>query len=86
MAETAQKTGTPRRGQRRAASAAAAKTTTENPAPVDDEVTRIAVEFEKVGETKNYSKWCPPEGVGCTGSLYAPLGATAVTVEVSGPA
>jgi len=85
MAETAQKTGAPRRGARSGSRVAVAKPAVDKVAS-DAEVTLDGIELEKVGETKQYSKWAPPKSSGCVGSLYAPLGATAVTVAITGPA
>jgi hypothetical protein len=88
MAETAQKTGTPRRGGSRAGRAAAAKPApSKAPAAASEAPTTslAAISLIPMGETRQYSKWSPPENIGCVGTFYAPLGATAVTVTISGP-
>lgn len=88
MPETAQKTGTPRRGGTRANRTAAAKPAASKTTATEKVTTLGAIELEPhpAGDTKQYSRWVPPEGTGCVGTFYAPLGATAVTVTVSGPA
>lgn len=58
------------------------KKTEEAPAaPANREV----IELMPVGNTKTYSKWQAPEGSGCAGNFYAPLGVTAVKVAYTKP-
>lgn len=45
--------------------------------PAED---RTVIVLEPVGITKTYSKWQAPEGTGCAGNFYAPLGVTSVRV------
>lgn len=87
MADTA--TTRPVRGARRAP----AKATQSKPAAIavaeatevkDGNVERLVVALESAGETKSYSKWSAPEGSGCVGTFYAPLGATEVKVAIKG--
>jgi hypothetical protein len=41
---------------------------------------RVVLELLPVGNTKTYSKWQAPDGSGCAGNFYAPLGVTSVKV------
>lgn len=50
------------------------------------EVEKFVFELESAGDTKRYSKFVVPEGLGIAGSIYAPLGATRVRVLIEGPA
>jgi len=56
------------------------------PAPVDDGLVRTVLEFTYFGDTKSYSVFQPPEGNGCVGKVYAPLGTTNVRVLLVQPA
>lgn len=60
--------------------AKAAKATVEH---ANGTVERIVIELEYAGETKNYKKFVPPEGTGCTGTFYAPLSAGTVKVAIT---
>lgn len=51
-----------------------------------DTVTKFGVTLEPAPATKNYAKFVPPVGSGCTGTLYVPLGATEVKILVVGAA
>jgi len=51
-----------------------------------ENVQRIRVVMEHVGDTKTYSKWQPPASSGCVGTYYAPLGTTSVRVLLEGSA
>lgn len=62
------------------AAAKPAATEAEAPATVD----KFTVELSKIGETKQYGKFVFPEGSGCVGTVYAPLGAKTVKVLVVG--
>ena len=53
-------------------------------AQTDGNVERLVISLVHAGDTKQYSKWTPPEGTGCVGTLYAPLGATDVKVAIKG--
>lgn len=69
------------------AKAAPAAAPTKADAPVtgaDGTVESFVVALEAAGETKSYSVWTPPQGSGCVGKFYAPLGATAVKVAIKG--
>lgn len=91
MAETttAAKTTRPARA-RTAAKPAAAKTSAAKvaPAEVADDAgkARFTVTLEAQGETKSYAVFTPPEGSGCVGKFYAPLGTEIVKVLLIGPA
>lgn len=56
-------------------------------APVAEAATgnRTVLELVPAGVTKSYSKWQAPEGSGCAGNFYAPLGVTAVKVAYTTP-
>jgi hypothetical protein len=47
---------------------------------------RTTVALEPAGETKTYAKFSPPDGSGCVGTFYAPLGTTDVRVLLIAPA
>ncbi len=95
MAETAAKPATRSRRATTTTRKPAATKTTEPTAVVETKVPaeaqRIPVELEHVGTTKSYEKLVVPDAVkdehGVVGSLYAPIGTTAVKVlVVTGPA
>lgn len=47
------------------------------------EATRVQLDLLHVGETKRFTKWVPDEAAtGMSGTLYAPLDATAVKILV----
>ena len=94
---TAAKTGTPRRQgatTRTTTAKAATKPAATKAAPAKTEAPAAEAELAKVGpielvfdrETKSFAVFKAPEGTGCTGSLYAPLGTTEVRVMLYGPA
>jgi hypothetical protein len=95
MAETAAKATATRTRRtttpaKKTAAPAAAKAATEA-TPTETAAQRIPVELEHVGTTKSYEKFVVPDAVkeehGVVGSLYAPIGTTAVKVLVlTGPA
>lgn len=82
MAATTTKTGAAPR--KRTATKAAPATPPAEGATAEVEVNVFDCEHQ--GDTKSYSKWAPPENVGCVGNIYAPLGTTAVRVKVETPA
>lgn len=95
MTEEAPTTTRPARGARRTSKAAPAKAVAAKVAPVAEEaettavdaagnVNRLVIALVPVGDTKTYSRWAPPEGSGCVGTFYAPLGATEVRVAIKG--
>jgi hypothetical protein len=96
MTEEAPTTTRPARGARRTSKAAPAKAVAAKvAAPVAEEaettavdaagnVNRLVIALVPVGDTKTYSRWAPPEGSGCVGTFYAPLGATEVRVAIKG--
>lgn len=103
MADTTAPTSTrpsPRRRTTAKSSTAesTAPTTTAKPArtkaaatvdQVVDESGRENYVFELThqGDTKSYAKFAPPEGSGCVGTLYMPLGTREVRVRmIGGPA
>lgn len=45
-------------------------------------VDKLRVELESAGDTKRWAKFTAPDGSGCVGSLYVPLGAKSVKVLV----
>lgn len=57
------------------------ETTAEAPATAN----RVVLALEPAGTTKSYSKWQAPEGSGCAGNFYAPLGVTEVKVAYTKP-
>lgn len=80
MAEaTAEATEKPTRNRPSRARAAAA------PKPAEVPANREVLDLTHVGNTKTYSKWQAPEGSGCAGNFYAPLGVTAVKVAYAKP-
>lgn len=50
----------------------------------EESIQRLRFNMEHVGDTKTYSKFQPPEGMG-VGTYYAPLGTQAVKVLLEGP-
>lgn len=52
--------------------------------PIDDLV-RTVLELDYLVDTKSYSVFSPPDGSGCVGKLYAPLGTTNVKVLLVQP-
>lgn len=50
----------------------------------DGNVERLVIALESAGDTKSYSKWVFPEGSGCVGTVYAPLGTAEVRVAMKG--
>lgn len=77
MAET---TNAPSTGARKPAAKrvpAAKKTTPATPA---ENVQGIVC--EPIGKTKTYAKFGFPEGTGCVGTIYAPLGTRTVKVRI----
>jgi len=81
--------------RKRATPAAAAKPATRKAAPApavpagasvtEDGSVRIPLGFVHESDTKNYAKWVPPQGSGCVGALYVPLGTTDVRALLIGP-
>lgn len=67
--------------------ATARKTTPRKPlakkaAPVAIETNAVAFALEPAGSTKTYAKFTFPEGSGCVGTVYAPLGTKTVKVRL----
>lgn len=56
----------------------AAEAPTEAEAP--DTKKRTQLELDALEPSKSYAKFAPPEGSGCVGTLYAPLGTKTVKV------
>lgn len=94
---TPTKTAAPTRGRAATKTTAKSTATKPAPAPTNAAVARGATADEdlaKVGpidlvfshETKNYVVFTPPQGTGCVGSFYAPLGTTQVRVVLYGSA
>lgn len=48
----------------------------------DGNVEAITVTLEPLGDTKKYAKWGFPEGCGCVGNVYTPIGAGGVKVRI----
>lgn len=48
------------------------------------EVEAYVIDLEHIGDTVKYAKFAPPEGHGCVGTLYFPLGTKAAKVKFSG--
>lgn len=87
MAETATR---PARSRAARATKAAPATPTPKAEVTTDSATgtvnRVVLTLEHAGDTKNYAKFAVPEGAGCVGSLYVPLGTKSVKVAISGDA
>lgn len=64
-----------------------ARTTTSSTAKAEaaPSANREVLALVPVGTTKTYSKWQAPEGSGCAGNFYAPLGVTEVKVAYTKP-
>lgn len=80
MATTASTEATEKPARVRPSRAKSAQGSTEA-APTNREVLALV----PVGTTKTYSKWQAPEGSGCAGNFYAPLGVTEVKVAYTKP-
>ena len=74
--QTTEKKATATRSRSRSATKPAEAATAAPTAPAN----RVVVTLEPAGVTKSYSKWQAPEGSGCAGNFYAPLGVTEVKV------
>lgn len=74
------------RSTTRATKATPAKAATEAKAATTEtpEVEAYVVDLEHIGDTARYAKFSPPEGQGCVGTLYFPLGTKAAKVKFSG--
>lgn len=89
MVETATARPARKRAPAKVATKAPAKTApSATPAPASDDAsqTRTAFALIKGDDTKTYSKFAYPEGSGCVGTFYAPLGTLEVKVLLIGPA
>lgn len=51
-------------------------------APAAAEVSATGYVLEAAGNTKTYAKFTFPEGSGCVGTVYAPLGTKTVKVRL----
>jgi hypothetical protein len=80
-AARATKATTPAKATPAKAAKAAAKPATEE----DTEVEAYYMDLVQLPDSTRYSKWSPPEGSGCVGTFYAPLGCTEVKVRISAP-
>lgn len=67
-----------------AQAAAAPAVTAEAEAAEATTPTRTVVVLDHVGATKSFEKFQAPEGSGCAGNFYAPLGTTEVKVAIIG--
>lgn len=60
--------------------AASESAAAEEPSVATGSPVKLVLEPHPGGHTKSYTKFVAPEGSGCTGTFYAPLGVTEVRV------
>lgn len=84
MAETtnAPSTGARKPAAKRAPAKAASAKATPAKAPTAEAANAVAFALDAAGSTKTYAKFTFPEGSGCVGTVYAPLGTKTVKVRL----
>jgi hypothetical protein len=80
-AKSVNKTATPAKAATPKAVEAPVKT-----AETPDGKTKIQFDMTALDPSKSYAKFTPPDGSGCVGVLYVPLGVEEVKILLIGPA